>query len=166
MGKGRRPLPAAIKRLKGNPGRRPIAEPPAGEWPKKQYCPRGLSDIGRREWRRMRDELGRLGLLATCNPVTLEVYARTYQRWREAEDHLANDRDAAGRVIGCLIRTSNGQIRENPWLAIADKAQRQLIKILGELGMTPASRQHVGAASGSKDDPLKEFLDSAESRTG
>jgi len=154
--KGRKPIPAGIKALKGNPGKRkpPKAAPPAS-WPGRMRCPRGLSETAKRAYHCIHEELKRLNLLATCNEHVLELYAATYDRWHAAHQHV--------RKEGDTVVTAQGEIKPSPWLAVADKEQDRLVKLLAEMGLTPVSRQRVGPVGETQSDPLSEFLKKAKS---
>ena len=89
---GRPPKPAAIKRLTGNPGKRPIREEPRVAVPSKvPYPPRFLNAYGRAEWRRVIKVLIKAGLYSELDRTILSIYCQEYGTWRDALDH-ADDR--------------------------------------------------------------------------
>ena len=47
---------------------------------------------------------------------------------------------------GPVVKSPSGYPIQNPWLAIANKALEQMMKIGIELGLTPASRSRIKAA--------------------
>ena len=78
----------------------------------------------------------------------LAAYCTAFARWREAERQVAKrglvvvtnvKSDDDGNVIG------GGNYIQNPWLAIANKAMEQMLKLEAEFGMTPSSRSRVKA---------------------
>lgn len=73
-----RPTPTAMKKLAGNPGKRPMndAEPmPAGGAP---ACPEWLTGDALKEWKRIVPELDRLGVLTAVDGAVLEAHCLTY----------------------------------------------------------------------------------------
>lgn len=86
MARGRRPKPTALKKLEGNPGKRPLNElepvPPVASL----RCPNYLLPEARKEWRRLAPILMNLGLLTAADAVPFAGYCQAYARWREAED--------------------------------------------------------------------------------
>lgn len=87
--RGRKPKPTEMKRLAGNPGKRPLTgnTPPA--WAKAPRPPKHLGKAARAEWKRMLAELERLGIAASCDRAALALYCQVYQRWVTAEERLA-----------------------------------------------------------------------------
>lgn len=132
---GRRPLPTAVKQMRGNPGKRPLndAEPkPDTTMPQ---APTHLNKAGRAEWRRVARRLHNAGVLTYVDRGVLAVYCQAYGRWAEAEVEL--------RQRGEVIETTNGNLVQSPWLQIANKAMEQMIRAARELGLTPASRSAI-----------------------
>jgi P27 family predicted phage terminase small subunit len=78
-----RPKPIAIKKLEGNPGKRPIAEIPAPKGV--PSCPRWLDNLAKIEWRRIVPELDAMGMLSLVDRAALSGYCEAYSRWRRAE---------------------------------------------------------------------------------
>lgn len=83
--RGRKPKPAALKLLDGNPGKRPIRgvepRPPGG----KPSCPAHLSPTAKAEWKRLAGALHQVGLLTSADRAALAAYCQAYGRWVEAE---------------------------------------------------------------------------------
>jgi phage terminase small subunit len=129
---GRKPKPAAQKRVTGNPGKRklPDAEPRfSGELVEPQW----FSRLEREEWARVTPDLVRLEIATGVHQGALEGICVLYGLWRKAR----KDRDAT-------------QMR------MAYDAYR---KALNEFGLTPASIGRVGGKGESGDsDPAAEFF--------
>ncbi len=86
---GRKPTPTALKRLAGNPGKRPLNahEPkPRAVLPR---CPAHLCPEARAEWKRISKKLHTLGLLTELDAAALALYCQAYGRWVLAEQKLA-----------------------------------------------------------------------------
>lgn len=100
-------------------------------------CPAHLSDHARREWSRIVSTLDKLGTLSTADYSALELYAVTHERWTKALA-VINER-------GMTFVSGNGYEQVRPEVAVAQKAEQQLINLLKQLGLTPASREKVSA---------------------
>lgn len=132
---GRKPKPTALKLLEGNPGKRAInrAEPkPRVVLPKP---PEHLSDDEKIKWKLTVRELHPLGLVTTIDKDALAMYCVIFIRWVKAEKMV--------RDKGEIIKTAAGNIIQNPYLSIANRALEQLNKLGAEFGMTPSSRSRV-----------------------
>lgn len=154
---GRRPKPTQLKRLQGNPGKRPLNkhEPqPLGD---RFNCPGWLSAEAKSEWRRIVPQLRVLGLATRIDHAALEAYCEQYARWREATMLL--------REIGLSYETSTGNLRERPEVGVANEALKNMRMLLTEFGMTPASRSRISVAPPPAPDPFEEFLRSPEVAT-
>lgn len=140
--RGRKPKPTQTKKLHGNPGKRalprdepaPRVEAPIGERP----APAHLGEDAAKEWRRLSTELGRLNLVTVVDNGMLEAYCVAYGRWVEAEGKV--------KELGMVVKTTAGNIVQNPYLSIANKMIQMMHKLGSEFGMSPASRPRLGRA--------------------
>jgi len=80
-------------------------------------------------------ELHPLGLVTTIDKDALAMYCVIFMRWVKAEKMV--------RDKGEIIKTAAGNIIQNPYLSIANRALEQLNKLGAEFGMTPSSRSRV-----------------------
>ena len=94
-------------------------------------------------------ELLDLGILTTVDRAVLAGYCVAYARWAEAETQVSK--------LGPVVKTAGGNLIQNPYLSIANKALEQMTKLAAEFGMTPSSRSRVQAA-GDKTPSLAEVL--------
>jgi P27 family predicted phage terminase small subunit len=122
-------------------------------------CPEFLTGIAAECWKRTAKELYDAGLLTVIDRDALAMYCKAYQRWIEAEEQVAKrgtvvvtnvkrtpvEKDADGNVIGGGEIIGGGNYIQNPYLAIANKAMEQMLKLEAEFGMTPSSRTRVKA---------------------
>ncbi len=136
---GRKPVPTALKVLRGNPGHRPInpsepkprvAIPPA---------PKELDPIAKKEWRRMGRVLARLGLLTEIDRAAFAGYCVSWSTWITAQQKV--------QQMGSIAKAPSGYPIQNPYIGIANTALTQLRAFLVEFGLTPASRSRVTAAN-------------------
>jgi P27 family predicted phage terminase small subunit len=155
---GRKPKPTAIKLLEGNPGKRALnhAEPkPRVVLPRP---PEHLSDDEKAKWKATVKELYPLGLITTIDKDALAMYCVIFVRWLKAEKMV--------REKGEIIKTAAGNIIQNPYLSIANRALDQLNKLGAEFGMTPSSRSRVKADLVDPDQELERMLFGARVRVG
>lgn len=134
---GRKPKPTALKKLAGNPGKRPLNEaepiPPSGV----AACPTDLSPDAQTEWNRIAPDLIEMGVLSRIDTAALAAYCESWARWRDAERNL--------RKFGSVIKAPSGYPIQSPYMTIASKALEQMRKFLVEFGMTPSSRSRISS---------------------
>jgi P27 family predicted phage terminase small subunit len=78
---------------------------------------------------------------ATVDLVTL--YAAAFTRWSQAEAEIAK--------TGAVVRSQVGAAVQNPWLAVSQAALRQVVRLAGELKISPKSRTRKPAAEPEPD---------------
>ena len=146
--RGRKPQPTALRRARGNPGKRGYnkAEPqPPKELPD---CPPHLSDVARAEWDRVAETLHDIGVLTTIDRAALAAYCQAYGRWVEAEEQM--------KKTPAMLKTPSGYVQQSPWLSVANKQLELMGRYMTELGMTPAARTRVATLlDDAKDEPLE-----------
>lgn len=135
---GRRPKPAALKLLTGNPGQRPIQNEPKPR-PGLPVCPPWLTGEGRREWRRVIREMGPTGTITKVDGSMLALYCALWAKFHEAI--------STGRHVSA-----------------SDLAQFRLLG--AEFGLTPSSRTRLKALPIEKIDPFDEFLRQRNANSG
>jgi len=141
-------VPTQLKVLRGNPGRRPIKPEPqpriADEIPEP---PAHLSDDARLEWLRITPELYRLGLLTVVDTQTLSAYCQAYGRWMVAERAIAIMATKDPLTRGMMIKTTNGNMIQNPLVGTANTAANLMVKFAGEFGLSPSARVRLSAVN-------------------
>ena len=152
MQRGRKPQPTATKKLRGNPGKRPLNqdEPQPKAPAKLPDPPAHLGGSGKREWRRIGKELLAAGLYTVVDRSALAAYCAVYENWVDAHQRVVDD--------GLLTKTKAGNTVQNPYLSIANKQLELMNRFLTEFGMTPSSRSRVKAEKPEADDPFEAFL--------
>jgi P27 family predicted phage terminase small subunit len=151
---GPKPMPVALKLLRGNPGRRPIKrgfEPPASPAPPNP--PSFLRGDARQEWDRIAGGLFLFGLLTEVDVMVLAAYCTSFARWKSAEEAIARVAALDPAMDGLLVKGSEGQARANPLLRIAAEAASDMVRYASEFGFGPAARSRIAAgpaASSSK----------------
>ena len=151
---GPAPKPTTLKRLQGNPGKRRLngsePQPDAPEYVPR--APRSLGDEAKKEWRRATRYLHRAGLYTHVDRAALMAYCAAFGRWVEAERKVE---ETGGPV---LTSAETGNLYQNPWLHVANKAQEQMKRWAAEFGMTPASRSRVHVTPKPQQDELDKLL--------
>lgn len=158
--RGRKPVPTAMKVIRGNPGRRPLnAHEPQPQAPVDLTPPAWLQEDAKIEWADKAPMLQRLGLLTEADLDAFCLYCQTFARWKAAEKKLLE--------FGMVIKSSshNGFPIVSPYLQIANKAQQQATRMLIEFGLTPSSRSRVTTSTPSGVDTQKERFFGAGHRT-
>lgn len=172
---GRKPIPTQLKLLRGNPGKRPINQ----DEPQPEVCipraPKHLDAEAKKEWKRITHFLFELGLLSELDVAALSAYCVTFSRWIRAEKEIQKTAEKHGTDNGELILTKEkkdkdgnviggGNIIQNPYLAIANRALKQMKEILPEFGMTPSSRSKIHVGGPKQEDEFETFLSQANKR--
>jgi P27 family predicted phage terminase small subunit len=148
--RGRKPKPTELKRLAGNPGKRALndAEPrPRVVLPRP---PSLLSDEEKVKWKSLVRDLYPLGLVTILDIDQLSTYCVLWVRWVKAEKLI--------REKGEIIKTAAGNIIQNPYLSIANRALDQLNKLGAEFGMTPSARSRVKTENMDVEQELEQLL--------
>ncbi len=135
--RGRKPLPTAVRRQIGNPGKRGYnrAEPVPPEG--LPDCPPHLSDVAHAEWHRIAQALYDMGVVTLVDRAALAAYCQAYGRWVEAEEKL--------KETPVMLKTPSGYVQQSPWLSVANKQLELMGRYMAELGITPASRARVAS---------------------
>lgn len=142
---GRPPKPAAVKRLEGNPGQRPIKDEP-------EIGPEGIPDApgwlageAFEEWVRVTAALATVpGLLRMVDRAGLVAYCEAWGTFVEAAREV--------RERGVLLRGRDNNMVRNPAVQIARDAAKELKVWCGEFGFSPSARGRMGVPDGGKDD--------------
>ena len=139
--KGRKPKPLAVREAEGSKPRarhRNQPKPRAG----KPTPPDHLSDAARVEWTRVL-AAAPAGMLSRLDVAVLSLYCDAFARWAAARKMVAR--------TGECIATTNGNVVQNPWLGIANRAAADTLKAAVELGLSPTARARVSVVAGKKD---------------
>ena len=147
---GRKPIPTELKKLAGNPGKRPLNldEPRYESYV--MSVPRFLDAEAKREWRRVVKELAAVGLISTVDRAALAAYCMAWSRWVKAEKSLEREE--------LVLTTDKGYSYPNPLIGIANGALDQMKRFMVEFGMTPSSRTKVKAEKPQEPDELERLL--------
>ena len=146
------PKPSALKRLEGNPGKRPLPDNEPVTVPLSSLKPPSfLPPLAKREWKRIVPQLNAMGLLSDLDISALAAYCVAYSTWVDALAQI--------KKTGALVRSPNGFPMPSPYIKISRDAQDEMMKWLKEFGMTPAARSRVAVpAAEAEDDPLDNII--------
>jgi len=147
---GRPAKPAALKKLSGNPGKRKMGAEPKFAEGAGMRCPRHLSEVAKREWRRVSAVLRETGMLTVADRTALAAYCQAYANWVEAEQHMQRE----GRVM----TFESGYQQISPWANLAKTALAEMRQYMTEFGMTPSSRARVAQKPAETEDPFEAFV--------
>lgn len=151
MSRGRKPKPTELKRLAGNPGKRPLGNEPQPPRPEgTPYAPRHLNDAAKKEWRRLVGILLEMGLYTVVDRAALAMYCQAWGRWVVAEKKVAEGEE--------MLKSEKGIFYQNPWRHEANRAYEQMRKMLAEFGLTPSSRTRLTALASESEPSLAEQL--------
>jgi len=146
--RGRKPKPTALKRLQGNPGRRPLPEdePQPNELTAMPRAPDFLDKEGRKFWKQIGSELIDCGILTKLDLSMFGMLCYAYESWIETHCRLEES--------GLIYTTPSGIERPHPlWKIGIDEGDR-FLRLAKEFGLTPSSRSGLRVVPKSKPDAL------------
>lgn len=126
--RGRKPKPPGMS------SRRPD-RPTTGPQVRLPRCPDHLQGEARKEWTRIGRKLLAHKMVTEIDGGALALYCQAWARWVEAEGQLLK--------YGTVVKAPSGYPMQSPYLAIANKAMDQMVRLLVEFGMSPSSRSRV-----------------------
>jgi len=145
--------PTVLKKLEGNPGKRPLNEnepEPVKADSKDLKPPIWLMEEAKKEWARVVPELARLNLFTKLDRSALIGYCQSWARYVEAENYL-NDHATA-------FKTDKGYIAQVPQVSIAQKYLKICQSFMTEFGFTPSARGKMQLPSEKDDDPMENWF--------
>ena len=147
---GRPRKPTALKIAEGDQpcrinGREPAARKGLGPVP--DWI---ASDLNALEaWNRLEANLTELGLIKVVDSEAAALYCSTWSLFIKACEEVEDK--------GLTVATAT-TVKANPALAIRNACQAQLVRLLTEFGMTPASRAGLHVADQKQDSPLLRWI--------
>lgn len=145
---GRRPKPAAMHRLNGNPSMLRKGEIDGSENPEPETAlpemPKGLPKAAKREWRQITPLLLANGLLTRVDGRSLAEYCR----WCAIAERAQKELDEKGYTFTTKFQDKDdniidGDIKANPSFSQLAQASKMMKSYLIEFGLTPASRRNL-----------------------
>ncbi len=152
MKPGRKPVPARMAAVMGNPSRRPKSG--GVVWPAdtgRFLAPAWLDPFAREEWYRLEPVLRELGLLTAPYLFAFASYCTEAGLFREAQAELARRPRASLKAKAQLIGARR-------------KAAGELRKWAAEFGLTPAASERLTGVPLEPVGPLSKYLPSFPQR--
>jgi P27 family predicted phage terminase small subunit len=103
--------------------------------------PSFLSDVAKKEFRRLAKPLLEAKLITNMDINALAMYAQAFSHWKEAEEKLARH--------GTLIKSKSWAPIINPYVYIMEKSFAQMKAMAMEFGFSPGARAKI-AVPGKK----------------
>lgn len=105
--------------------------------------PKFLSPSERQRFRQMCRELEGRRQLTKADGELISLYCTAWSRWRKSMDDVT----VRGEVILVTARGKNDEViereKKNPYLSIAQEAEKTMVACLDRLGFTPLNRERV-----------------------
>lgn len=153
---GRKPKPVELKKLEGNPGKRPL--PDVSKLPKDEKAPKApsyLSKAAKAEWKRVASSLWEMGLLNRLDVQSLAIYCQSYADMTAAQEVLNRE----GLTYEYTNKAGEKNIMTRPEHYIVQACARTIKGFCTEFGMTPSSRSRLVLPGESKGkDELEELI--------
>lgn len=169
MAAGRPPTPTYLKIVKGTTRSHKRGGKPAGHEPTAPRSPlippEHLSPRALDAWGRIGPMLDRLGVLTTADEMALGELCNAFADVLEARASLARPVIADGTVIAeagavtYMTPTREGPMpRPRPELRLIAAASRRFEAMLGQFGLSPATRSKISLAGGTTTDPTDNYF--------
>ena len=145
MARGPKPKPKPMLALAGS-RRADVANQDVDPESKLPRAPRWMSDLAKKEWRRVGGELLKLGLVTEIDRTVLALYCQAFADYLDAKTEVDES--------GLTFETENGNLIQHPAVGIMNKAWERCLKAATQFGMSPSSRRGIVATkidSGNND---------------
>jgi len=139
--------PTALKKLQGNPGKRALGKGEPQPDNTKPRAPKWLTKEAKKMWDSLSSKLHACGLLTSIDGLALALLCENYATWRDAKDLVD--------VEGYFCRSDSGNLYQHPAVGAMNTAQKNLVGLMREFGLTPSSRGSIKLAV---DDEREETL--------
>lgn len=140
---GRRPLPANVHALRGNPSKKPGHELHDNGSPSLKVeappCPSFLTKDAKAEWRRIVKDLEILGLITKVDRAELAVYCQAWGDWKQAREKIEELGES-----GMVANTPSGYKQMSVWMQVANRAEERMRTAGGSFGLNPSARAKLG----------------------
>jgi P27 family predicted phage terminase small subunit len=135
--------PTALRKLEGNPSKRPFPKNEPKPEPGMPECPDWLMDEAKEEWFRIAPELHKLGLLTRLDRAALAGYCQSYAKWRRAEEFISQ----YGTTYRMVKTDDEGRkyvySQQHAEVGIANQCLKQIRAFCAEFGLTPSARARM-----------------------
>lgn len=135
--------PTALRKLEGNPSKRPYPKNEPQPDPSMPECPEWLLDEAKEEWFRIAPELYNLGLLTRLDRAALAAYCQSYAKWKRAEEFIRK----YGTTYRMVKTDEDGKqyvySQQHAEVGIANQCLKQIRAFCSEFGLTPSARARL-----------------------
>lgn len=150
--------PTALRKLEGNPSRRPFPKNEPQPDPSVPECPEWLLDDAKEEWFRIAPELYKLRLLTRLDRVALAAYCQSYAKWKQAEEFIQK----YGTTYRMVKIDDDGRkyiySQQHAEVGIANQCLKQIRAFCAEFGLTPSARARMEFPSERTPDDFEQRL--------
>lgn len=147
--RGRKPIPSNVHRLRGNPGKRARNKQEPQPNKGRPSCVLSLNQTAKRHWRYYVKELHDIGTVTKVDRHALAIYCEACARWERAIKMVEEK--------GEVVKTKQGNIIQNPYVGIANRAADQINKYGASLGLDPSSRTRIKVSPREEKNPFDDF---------
>lgn len=148
---GPAPQPTALKRLRGNPGRRPLNDAEPAMTNQKPNCPVWLSDYARTVWRRLSPSLFDLGVLKYEDVFSFAAFCESVAVFKRALEEL----QAAPEMTQ---EAESGWRGQHPAVFNYSAAMNNMLNAGARFGLDPSSRSKLRIEAAEKELGLADQL--------
>ena len=145
------PVPTALRKLRGNPGKRRLNHEEPVLPRLVSVPPPELTGEALEEWQRLAPMLAQSGVLTEADVRQLSLYCVEVQTWKEAHRRCLEFGlvvKTPGKVVVAAdgTRTETGAYMvQSPYLPIRNRAVDLMVRLAGTLGLEPACRTRLKA---------------------
>lgn len=133
--RGPAPKPSAIRKLEGNPSRRPFRDDEPTLPIKAPPCPRGLDAAGKRHWKKIVPVLIQMRVLTEADEIAITDLCQLCSTMEQAQKILSEK--------GLLVKKPSGTVVINPAFGAISQLRHNLYQLLREFGLSAASRSRI-----------------------
>lgn len=147
--------PTALKRLEGNPGKRPLGEDEPKPEIRYEGPPAYLDEESRKFWIKYAAELRSIGLLTIADHAVFENLCRIWSRLQKVREQI--DDDFEGSTIVKIEHVGQDgevwyEVKQNPLSVIEKQYLLQFRHHASEFGLTPRGRTGLSYKPKKEDD--------------
>jgi len=141
---GRKPLPANVHALRGNPSKKSRHELEGQGVPQHlpaeiPPCPAFLTKDAKAEWKRIAKDLQTLGLITKVDRGELAVNCQAWADWKQAREKITEMGES-----GFVEVTPSGYKQMSVMMQIANRAEERMRKAGDSFGLNPTARAKLG----------------------
>lgn len=157
MPRGPRPQPTAIKKARGNPGKRRLNRREPKVSAGLPACPAYLKGSAREAYQRFAEQLTESGVAQATDATALELLCSAIALYLDA---LAKVQEY-GPVWMEKGDSKIPKFAYSPHWAVMNREWKKILSLLKEFGLTPSSRSSVQAAPPAAANPFAMFMKTA-----